>query len=84
MIGDFDKWQTLSITMLFKIYKNNFQVVFYRKENHIHNKSFFDKISELALVWSIAPSHPNIFGIQTPGAVARLVAYPLCMQTVQI
>ena len=28
--------------------------------------------------------HPHIFGIQTPGAVARLEACLLCMQTVQI
>ena len=39
----------------------------------------FNTVSELVWVSSIAPSHPHIFGIQTPVAVARLVACPLCI-----
>ena len=82
----FDNGTHFLLRCCLKSIKNKFQVVIYRKE---YNVNYFNHSS--IRYWnlygydrSIAPSHPHIFGIQTPGAVARLVACPLCMQTVQI
>ena len=61
--------------------KINFRLSFTKIISSLLFWSFLNKISEHVWVPSIAPFHPHIFGIQTPGAVARLVE---CMQTVQI
>ena len=57
--------------------KNKFQVFFCQNNIIFIIWSFLNKISKHVWVPSIAPSYPHIFGIQTTGAVARLVA---CMQ----
>ena len=68
-----------------KSIKNKFQILLYRKEYHVY---YFNQTSTRYMnLYGNRRSTPPIhtfFGIQTPGAVARLVACPLCMQTVQI